>query len=113
MAPPPLVKEIAMPQQDRYRRLHDGQPLPATDDDPRNPAQHDRDRILYSMAMRRLAGVTQVVAADEAGAFHNRLTHTIEVAQIAGRLAERMLHVTPPEVVDAVGPIDPNVVEAA
>lgn len=60
-------------------------------DDHRLPAQHDRDRIVYSSMFRRLAGVTQVVSPDHGHAFHNRLTHTIKVAQLARRLAERLL----------------------
>lgn len=56
----------------------------------RTPFQHDRDRILYSGAFRRLAGVTQVVAVSEQRLVHNRLTHSLKVAQIARRMAERL-----------------------
>lgn len=56
--------------------------------DQRDEFQRDRDRVLYSSAFRRLAGVTQVAHAGEGQVFHNRLTHTLEVAQIARRLAE-------------------------
>lgn len=58
-------------------------------EDARTRYQHDRDRILYSGAFRRLAGVTQVVGSGEGHVFHNRLTHTLRVAQVARRLAER------------------------
>lgn len=61
-----------------------------TGKDQRDPYQRDRDRILYSSAFRRLAGVTQVVSPSEGHIFHNRLTHSLEVAQIARRLAERL-----------------------
>lgn len=83
--------------------------------DPRTPAQHDRDRILYATALRRLAGITQVVAASEGGVFHNRLTHTLEVAQIARRLAERLLRpdVTQPSVLRDAGGLDADVAESA
>jgi dGTPase len=62
-------------------------------DDQREPDQRaegarDRDRILYASALRRLAGITQVVSSFEGAVFHNRLTHTYEVAQMARRLSE-------------------------
>jgi hypothetical protein len=57
------------------------------DDDRRGEFQRDRDRLLYSTALRRLAGITQVVSAAEGHVFHNRLTPTLEVAQWARRLA--------------------------
>ncbi len=56
--------------------------------DQRRTGARDRDRILYTSALRRLAGITQVVASTEGAIFHNRLTHTHEVAQIARRLSE-------------------------
>jgi dGTPase len=59
--------------------------------DQRNAFQRDRDRILYSDALRRLDGVTQVVSPGEGEVFHNRLTHTWKVAQVARRLAEMFL----------------------
>jgi dGTPase len=52
------------------------------------------------------------VSADEGHVFHNRLTHTLEVAQVARRLAERLL-VIQPEFAAQHGAIDPDVVEAA
>ncbi len=80
--------------------------------DSRQPFQIDRDRILYSMAFRRLAGVTQVVSPGEGEIFHNRLTHSIKVGQIARRFAES-LSKDFPEVVQRWGGLDPEVVEAA
>ncbi len=58
--------------------------------DQRGAFQRDRDRILYSSAFRRLAGVTQVVSASEGHVFHNRLTHSIKVAQVGRRVAEML-----------------------
>jgi dGTPase len=81
--------------------------------DQRGEFQRDRDRILYSPFFRRLAGVTQVVHAGEGHVFHNRLTHTIKVAQIGRRLAELLRRDTDPDVVGAVGGVDEDVVETA
>jgi dGTPase len=80
--------------------------------DTRSPAQKDRDRILYTSSLRRLAQVTQVVAADKSHVFHNRLTHTLQVAQVGRRLAERLLKLDP-ELVEISEGLDPDVVEAA
>jgi dGTPase len=49
----------------------------------RNDYQRDRDRVIHSRAFRRLEGKTQVFAARLSDHFRNRLTHTLEVAQIA------------------------------
>ena len=80
--------------------------------DKRTAYQRDRDRILYTSAFRRLAWVTQVVSSGEGEPFHNRLTHTLEVAQIGRRLAEK-LRDEQLEESDEIGGVDPDVVEAA
>ncbi len=49
----------------------------------RNAFQRDRDRIIHSRAFRRLEHKTQVFAPTLSDHFRNRLTHTIEVSQIA------------------------------
>jgi dGTPase len=76
--------------------------------------QRDRDRILYTTSFRRLARVTQVVSADEGHVFHNRLTHSLQVAQVGRRIAEKLLEDNKKLGLasDAVLP-DPDVVEAA
>lgn len=56
--------------------------------DDRSPFARDYDRLIYTPEFRRLQGKTQVAAAGEADFFRTRLTHTIEVAQVARRLAE-------------------------
>jgi dGTPase len=53
----------------------------------RNEFQRDRDRIIHSRAFRRLENKTQVFPAGVSDHFRNRLTHTIEVSQIARTLA--------------------------
>ena len=80
--------------------------------DYREPAQKDRDRLLFCSAFRRLAGVTQVVSVQEGHTFHNRLTHSLKVAQIAKSLAYK-LKKTEGDLVDAVGGIDPDIAETA
>jgi dGTPase len=55
--------------------------------------------------------VTQIVRADEADVFHTRLAHTLKVAQVGRRLAERLLREQPQEALE-LG-LDPEVVEAA
>ena len=53
----------------------------------RSAFQRDRDRVVHSRAFRRLEAKTQVFAPGLSDHFRNRLTHTIEVAQIARTLA--------------------------
>jgi dGTPase len=84
-----------------------------SDSDVRSPFQRDRDRILYCDYFRRLAGVTQVASAVEGGVFHNRLTHSLKVAQVARRLAELLLHKYLSEWPDLHNCLNPDVVEAA
>lgn len=98
----------------RERRIH-GDP---DADDQRSPFQRDRDRILYSRAFRRLAEVTQVVHAGESHTYHNRLTHSLKVAQVGRRLAEYQLKKVEDgeyekDILDEIGGLDPDVVETA
>src|SRR6202789_2567683 len=53
----------------------------------RDEFQRDRDRIVHARAFRRLENKTQVFAAGLSDHFRNRLTHTIEVSQIARTVA--------------------------
>lgn len=85
----------------------------ATSTDVRSAFQHDVDRILYSTEFRSLAGKTQVIASDQLGGYHNRLTHSLKVAQIGKRMAVMLTERFNAEHrVELPGPA-PDLVEAA
>ena len=67
-----------------------GREHPEPEDDLRTCYQRDRDRIGHSKAFRRLAHKTQVFIAPEGDHFRVRLTHTLEVAQIARTIARAL-----------------------
>jgi len=61
---------------------------PASDD--RKPFERDRDRVVQARAFRRLAGKTQVFTSRASDHFRSRLTHTMEVAQVARHVASAL-----------------------
>lgn len=67
-----------------------GRLYPEPESDIRTPFQRDRDRIIHSTAFRRLKHKTQVFIAPEGDHFRTRLTHSIEVAQIARTIARAL-----------------------
>ena len=77
MTPAPLASYAMDVQRSRGRRFSEPQ-HPYRDDYAR-----DRDRVIHSRAFRRLEAKTQVFTTRYSDHFRNRLTHTIEVAQIA------------------------------
>lgn len=82
--------------------------------DSRSDSEHDCDRILYSDELRRLGGVTQVVAIGEMPLFHTRLTHTLKVQQLSRRLAEHLLRQSGnAETIERLGGLESSAAEAA
>ncbi|HEV7649603.1 MAG TPA: dNTP triphosphohydrolase [Actinophytocola sp.] len=79
-----------------------------------SPFRADRDRIVASPFFARLGGVTQVVSASGSGLLHNRLTHSLKVAQVARAIVERMTaEDNQRALLDKLGGCDLDVVEAA
>jgi len=68
---------------------------PASKKDHRHATERDRDRVLHSSAFRRLQGKTQVFGIGQADFYRTRLTHSVEVAQIARAIATNLLFEQP------------------
>lgn len=78
----------------------------------RSPWRRDYARLIHSSAFRRLQGKTQVFPGHESDFFRNRLTHSLEVAQIAKSIAIR-LNATHPLFKAKNQKIEPDIVEFA
>jgi dGTPase len=72
------------PSQSRGRRVPEEESLF------RSPFQRDRDRIIHASAFRRLKHKTQVFVEHEGDYFRTRLTHSLEVAQVARTMARAL-----------------------
>jgi dGTPase len=98
----------------RARRLFDGTAI-APGDLAASPFRVDRDRIVSSPFFSRLGGVTQVISPGGSGLLvHNRLTHSLKVAQVARAIAERLItDERYSGLIAELGGCDPDVVEAA
>ena len=81
----PELEGFAVTEAVSLGRVHD-EPRPKT----RGEFQRDRDRIVHSTAFRRLEYKTQVFVNHEGDLFRTRLTHSIEVAQIARSVARAL-----------------------
>ncbi len=80
--PRPMLAPYACRPEDSRGRLHDEPESPT-----RSPFQRDRDRIIHSGAFRKLKHKTQVFVFHEGDYYRTRLTHSLEVAQIARSLS--------------------------
>jgi dGTPase len=80
----------------------------------RTTGQIDRDRILYSGHFLRLAEVTQTVSPVHGYVFHNRLSHSLKVAQVSRRLCERLMrrYARDRHLQKIVNTLDPDICEA-
>lgn len=79
----------------------------------RDEFRRDYARIIHSPAFRRLQRKTQLFPGDESDFFRNRLTHSLEVAQIAKSIAMRLNHQIREAFSDEYGVIDETLVEIA
>src|SRR5438874_12504518 len=79
--------EILAPQAAKSARSR-GRLRPEVEDDVRPAFQRDRDRIIHCKAFRRLTHKTQVFFAPAGDHYRTRLTHTLEVSQIARTIAK-------------------------
>ncbi|MBL8832919.1 MAG: deoxyguanosinetriphosphate triphosphohydrolase [Rhodospirillales bacterium] len=73
-----------------FPQLSRGRRVPEPESALRSAFQRDRDRVIHSTAFRRLKHKTQVFVAHESDHFRTRLTHSLEVSQIARTLARTL-----------------------
>ncbi len=102
-APPPTIHPMIAPPPDRLdhddawlapyavrARESRGRRHPEPPHAYRTPYQRDRERIVHSSAFRRMTGKTQVLVASVNDHHRTRLTHTLEVTQVARTVARRL-----------------------
>jgi dGTPase len=79
-----LAPYAVQPKESRGRRYREAEA------DDRSPYQRDRDRVVHATAFRKLQYKTQVFVTREGDFYRTRLTHSLEVAQIARSIARRL-----------------------
>jgi dGTPase len=86
-------------------------PDPGSPEAYRSDFRRDFARIVHAPAFRRLQRKTQLFPGDESDFFRNRLTHSLEVAQIAKSIAVRLNHLVREKYGEQAGAIDTDLVE--
>ena len=84
--------------------------VPEPEEPYRSPFRRDYARLIHSPAFRRLQGKTQLFPGFESDFFRNRLTHSLEVAQVAKSIAQRLNQTVPEFMAD---PICLDIIEVA
>lgn len=108
--PRKAAAELYQPDRDYQRAI----PIPASpypEEPYRTPFRHDYSRLIHSPSFRRLSGKTQLFPCGEGDFFRNRLTHSLEVAQVAKSICLRLNY----ECKDRLGDsrLDPDLIETA
>lgn len=83
-------EELFLSEKATLSKNSQGRKIPEIESDLRTAFQRDRDRIIHSKAFRRLKHKTQVFIAPEQDHYRTRLTHTLEVSQIARTIARAL-----------------------
>src|SRR3954467_9922110 len=85
------IQEVATLAPAAARSREATRPQPESECDLRTAFQRDRDRVLHSKSFRRLMHKTQVFIAPAGDHYRTRLTHTLEVTQIARTVGRALL----------------------
>jgi dGTPase len=86
------VKTLYNKKYDEARPVNNERASNPFDETYRSAYRRDYARLIHSAAFRRLQGKTQLFPSDESDFFRNRLTHSLEVSQIAKSIASKFNH---------------------